>query len=94
MIADGLSRKSQVLGSEWTLCQEEFDRIQHLWPVHVDLFATNLNYRLPTYFSPVQDPMALGTDAMLQDWDGLEAYAFPPFSLTQQVLQKLRGTSG
>ena len=30
------------------------------------------------YLSPFRDPMAAGTDAFLQRWDGLQAYAFPP----------------
>ena len=30
---------------------------------------------------------------MLQSWDGLEAYAFPPFALVAQVLRKLRVSS-
>ena len=32
----------------------------------------------------------VATDAMLQNWSGMEAYAFPPFSMIPQVLQKLR----
>ena len=45
VIADSLSRASQVIGSEWTLHQEVFDSINHRWPVTVDLFDTNLNFR-------------------------------------------------
>ena len=92
VLADALSRKDQVLGAEWTLCPQVFKEVQRRWPVLIDLFATSLNHRLPLYFSPVQDPQALATDAMLQDWEGLEAYAFPPFALIHQVLSKLRQT--
>ena len=88
--ADALSRKNQVLGSEWTLCPQVFRDIRRLWPVTVDLFATNLNHQLPIYFSPVMDPLSAGTDAFLQNWDGLEAYAFPPFAIVHQVILKLR----
>ena len=42
----------------------------------IDLFATSLNARLPVYFAPVADPQSAGTDAMMQSWDGLQAYAF------------------
>ena len=34
--------------------------------------------------------MAVVTDAMLQSWDHLQVYTFPPFSLLQQVITKLR----
>ena len=90
VLADALSREHQVLGSEWTLCHQVFTEIQRTWSVSVDLFATSLNNQLPVYFSPVLDPMSAGTDAMLQNWDGLEAYAFPPFAMIPQVLAKLR----
>ena len=29
-------------------------------------------------------------DALIQSWDHLQAYAFPPFSLIQKVLSKVR----
>ena len=90
VVADALSRRNQVLGSEWTLCPEVFREIQHRWSITIDLFATSLNHQLPVYFSPVLDPQSVGTDAMLQPWDGLEVYAFPPFALIHQVLRKLR----
>ena len=35
----------------------------------VNLFASSLNHRCGVYFAPVSDPMAVGTDAMLQPWD-------------------------
>ena len=47
----------------------------------IDLFATSLNFRIPIYFAPLQDPQSIGTDALLQKWDNLQVYAFPPFSL-------------
>ena len=93
MVADSLICQHQILGSEWTLAQEVVDELQAEWPVMVNLFATSLNYHLPVYFSP-HNPMAAGTDAFLQSWDGLQAYAFPPFSLIQQILNKLRSCKG
>ena len=36
----------------------------------------------------------LGTDALLQNWDGWQAYAFPPWFLIPAVLKKLRSSSG
>ena len=67
------------------VCLELF----HCWPVTVALFATSLNYRLQVYFSPMADPQAAGIDAMLQSWDHLQAYAFPPFGFIQHFLTKV-----
>ena len=94
VLADSLSRRNQVIGSEWTLCTEAFHQLLRLWPATIDLFATSLNHRLPVYFSPMVDPQSAGTDAMLQCWDGLQAYAFPPFGLLSRVLAKVRQSKG
>ena len=87
---DSRSRRSQVIGSEWTLCSEAFSQLLRQWPATIDLFATALIHRLPVYFSPMVDPQSAGTDAMLQSWNGLQAYAFPPFGLISRVLAKVR----
>ena len=92
VLADSLSRRSQVLGSEWTLCPQAFAELLHRWPATIDLFATAMTRRLPVYFSPMYDPMSAGTDAMLQSGDGLQAYAFPPFGLLPRVLAKVRAS--
>ena len=90
--ADALSRPNQVIGSEWTLHQEVVDQLVHRWPAMIDLFATSLTARLPVYFSPASDPRAAGTDALLQPWDDLQAYAFPPIAIIRRVLLKLRSS--
>ena len=90
--ADALSRPNQVIGSEWTLHQEVVDQLVHKWPAVIDLFATSLTARLPVYFSPESDPRAAGTDALLQPWDDLQAYAFPPIAIIRRVLLKLRSS--
>ena len=93
VLADSLSCQSQVLGSGWTLCHQVLWEVLHRWPVTIDLFVTNLNHRLPVYFSPMADPQSAGTDTMMQSWDGLQAYAFPPFSLLR-VISKVRQSRG
>ena len=90
--ADALSRPNQVIGSEWTLHQEVVDQLVHRWPAVIDMFATSLTARLPVYFSPASDPRAAGTDALLQLWDDLQAYAFPPIAIIRRVLLKLRSS--
>ena len=89
VITDSLSRDSQVLGSEWTLCQEDCWDLSCWWPVIINLFATSMNHRLPVYFAPMVDPQALATNAMSQCRDGLEAYAFSPFGFIPNVLAKI-----
>ena len=59
----------------------------------IDLFATFANRRL---VSPYPDPRAEWTDAMSMPWDkerGL-LYAFPPFKMVPQVLQKIAQSPG
>ena len=94
VLADSLSRHNQVLGSEWTLKTEVFQELRKRWPVSIDLFATSFNHQCSIYFSPFRDPNVLATDALLQNWNGWQMYAFPPWSLIPAVLKKLRSSSG
>ena len=94
VVADALSRPNQVLGSEWMLHQDVFNWLLQRWSVTIDLFASSLSHRCSVYFAPVSDPMAASTDAMLQSWDSLQAYAFPPFAMIGQVLTKVRSSQG
>ena len=57
----------------------------------VDLFATFTNRRLIKFVSPYPDPRAEWTDAMSMPWDNERGllYAFPPFKMVPQVLQKI-----
>ena len=42
----------------------------------------------------MDDPQSAGTDAVMQPWDGLQAYAFPPFCILQRVIAKARQSQG
>ncbi len=76
---------------EWCLRDEVFDWVcQELGTPSIDLFASRLNARLKRYVSWRPDPFAEHVDAFLMSWEGLDAYAFPPFSVLTQVLQKAR----
>ena len=89
VLADSLSRPNQILGLEWTLKTEVFQDLRKRWPVSIDLFATSLNHQCCPYFSPFHGP-----NALLQNWNGWQAYAFPPWSLIPAVLKKLWSSSG
>ena len=90
VLADSLSRPHQLPSSEWSLTMVVFRSLRCQWPVMIDLCATSDNHRCSIYFSPYRDPLSAGMDALLQSWDGLLAYAFPPWSILPQVLAKLR----
>ena len=94
VLADALSRPHQLPHSEWSLNITVFQSLCRLWPVQINLFATSTNHRCLIYFSPYRDPQLAGTDAFLQSWDGLQAYAFPPFAIIPRVLAKLRKSRG
>ena len=94
VLADSLSRPNQVQGLEWTPKWEVFRQLNSKWLVMIDLFATSLSHRCSLYFSPFHDPSTIGTDALLQNWDEHQVYAFPPWSMMPLVLKKLRSSSG
>ena len=63
----------------------------------VDLFATFANRRLIIKFvSPYPDPRAEWTDAISVPWDNGRGllYAFLPFKMVPQVLQKIAQSPG
>ena len=56
MMAELLSRWNQVQSTEWSLHPQIFKQICQRWfTLHVDLFLTHLNHKLPLYVSPVQE---------------------------------------
>ena len=90
VLADSLSRPHQLLSSAWHLNMDVFRSLRRQWPAMIDLCVTSDNHRCFIYFSPYRDPLSAGTAALFQSWDGLLAYAFPPWPILPQVLAKLR----
>lgn len=74
---------------EWSLdpdvCEAMF---KELGLPEVDLFASRLNFKLNSYISWFPDPHSMSTNAFASNWEGLNAYAFPPFSLALRVAKK------
>ena len=91
VLADTLSRKGQIVNTEWSLNKQVCQSLWKLWGCpQVDAFATSLTTRLPNYFSPHLDPCAIGVDALLQSWNHLDLYAFPPYAIIRRVVNKIR----
>ena len=66
------------------------DHETYLWGTpEVDMFATVSNSHLPWFMSPIPEPRDLAVDALSQDWQGRSMHMFPPFSLLDEVIQKL-----
>ena len=89
VLADQLSRKDQVLKTEWSLNPAVVRRVFRHWgSPQVDLFALKRNSKLTTYMSPIFEPEAWKVDSLVQSWSGLYPYAYPPTSLIRQSLNK------
>ena len=91
VMANLLSRSTQVQSTEWSLHPQVFKQICQRWfTPHVGLFATHLNHKLPFYVSPIPDPNAWDIDALNINWSSLTAYAYPTTALLYRLFQKIR----
>ena len=71
-IADGLSRKNQIVATEWSLCPQIFKELSHqMGGPWMDLFATRPNNKISCFISPVSDPLAWEVDALATLWEGM-----------------------
>ena len=94
VLADVLSRRGQVVGTEWSLHLQVARSLLRAWGnPSIDLFATCLNAKLPLYCSLVPDPQAVFEDAFRHPWDDLDLYAFPPFALVGRVIARVQQSS-
>jgi len=91
VVADRESRRFHT-DTEWMLDKDILHKALRFLgadPV-IDLFASRSNYQLKPYISWRPDPEAVHIDAFSYCWSKGLFYAFPPFSLIPQVLQKIR----
>ena len=94
VLADVLSRRGQVVGTEWSLHPQVARSLLCAWGnPSIDLFATCINAKLPLYCSLVPDPQAAFEDAFRHPWDDLDLYSFPPFPLIGRVVARVRESS-
>ena len=93
VLADLLSRRDQVIGTEWSLYPQVARDLLRCWgSPSIDLFATSLNAKLPLYCSLVSDTQAVFKDTFRRPWDNLDLYTFPPFPLVERVVAGVRET--
>ena len=91
VIAYSLSRRRQIIHTEWTLHRKMAKLVIRKWEKPwMDLFATSANKQMEHYFSPIRDDQARGEDALAQSWEGMDAYAYPPAPILHAVLGKIR----
>ena len=94
VLADILSCRGQVVGTEWFLHPQVARSLLRVWGnPSIDLFATCINAKLPLYCSLVPDPQAVFEDAFRHPWDDLDLYAFPPFPLVGRVIVRVQESS-
>ena len=87
--ADNRSRKFSDK-HEWALNNSQFQEIARAFPeLDIDLFASRLNNKLPAYCSWKPDPGCAYVDAFTINWNSLNFFAFPPFSMIPKCVQKI-----
>ena len=94
VLADLLSCRGQVVGTEWSLHPQVARSLLRAWGnPSIDLFATCLNAKLPLYCLLVPDPQAVFEDVFRHPRDNLDLYTFPPFPLVGRVIARVRESS-
>jgi hypothetical protein len=89
VLADKASRVFHT-PTEWSIDQRIFQSIVDiLGKPEFDLFASRLNFKLDNYASWKPDPNAKFVNAFNMNWLDIKFYAFPPFSLVKNCLQKI-----
>jgi hypothetical protein len=90
-IADEASRLEDR--DDYRLHPQYFQLLDRRFGPHgVDLFATHANTHLPRFFSRFHCPGSSGVNALLQSWNGDNAYGCPPLDpdFLMAVVQKVR----
>ena len=92
-LADLLSRSQSVVKGEWQFSKKNF-----LWICSatdwrhptIDLFANRFNQQIDQYMSLYTDEEAIATDALLAIWPNETLYAFPPSSIMESLIVKIK----
>ena len=81
--------RSKSDSSEWALHSHLRTVDGKRGPCTVDLFASRLSAKLPTYYSWRSNPGATAVNALCQTWGTSLGYAFPPFCLIGRCLDQI-----
>ena len=78
--------------TEWKLDPQIFQKILKLFSVNpeIDIFASHLNYQVPTYLSWNPNKNEYAIDAFSISWANLKSFAFSPFRLIGTFISKIR----
>jgi hypothetical protein len=89
--ADAPSRRMNTQ-LEWSISHDFFRKLNQRWgPHHIDLFASHLNNKLPTFYSWKPHHQAASHDALSRPWTNLgNLYLCPPWNLISTALQKIQ----
>lgn len=75
---------------EWELADWAFQEIVSTYgEPQIDIFASRINKKCPTFVSWHRDPDAMAINAFTISWTGLKFYAFPPFTIILRMLRKI-----
>ena len=87
-LADLLSCRDQVIGTEWSLHPQLARDLLRRWgSPSIDLFATSQREASPILF-PCPDPQAVFEDAFRHPWSDLDLYMFLPLPLDRRVVAR------
>lgn len=90
-VADFESRKPVNIDTEWEIADYAFSQITLSFGApELDLFASIQNCKCSRYASWKLDPNSEFVDAFTSNWKNIKFYAFPPFSLLNKVLHKIK----
>ncbi|CAB4013988.1 Hypothetical predicted protein [Paramuricea clavata] len=79
-------------GTEWCLNKDILTLACNMlrFTPDIDLFASRINHQFKPYVAFRPDPEAIAINAFHMTWAQFAFYAFPPFSVIMQVLQKIQ----
>lgn len=87
---NGMLSRNGLLERDWSLHPQV---VLQLWErfgrVQVNLFVSQDNTHCPSWFSMSDPPGPLGLDALPHDWPTVTRYAFPPFPLITNTLDRV-----
>lgn len=90
VVADSESRVFHT-STEWSLHPDVFDHINEMWgPFEIDLFASRLNFKIPTYVSWKPDPNAKYVNALFMQWKEHYFLCFSTFQPDSNLSAKNR----